>query len=443
MAFRRILPLLLILSLLLPLFPAQAGAAAVNLTVQPLSAAYSFDLPKEDFVLLSYSTPSETGKMVLYSPNGHFEGQLCLQYSHAGGQLKVTVDNMKLNTVASGKAKLPADPGAVSPKGTATGKVSGLTLNETPQGISYAFSAPGTDYLMLYVRNKQESFTFPVYPDENGEYAGSVALPLTYARTLNTVQVQSAKGKVLAEAQCRKGYEAPPAAEQQPGRLTGVTVCIDPGHQENGHLVKEPLGPGLNGSTTGTSGMAQGTTTMRKESIVVLEIAMVVRDELLRQGANVVLTRERQDQFLTNRERCDAAENGGADIMLRLHADTRADSSKMGISVYGPLHSDYAKAVAEPAEYRAMGQTLLDAMKQAVGYPLNGKYGLVTLNDQFVGNNWAKMVCFLVECGYMSNPREDYLLSCPVYQQWLAEGIAQGVYEIAVSRGWTEAEEKP
>ena len=77
-------------------------------------------------------------------------------------------------------------------------------------------------------------------------------------------------------------------------------------------------------------------------------------------------------------------------------------------------------------------------MKNAVGYPLEDKYGFVTLSDQFVGNNWAKMTCFLIEMGFMSTPREDYLLSCPVWQQWLAEGMAQGVYDIAVYRGWVE-----
>ena len=46
------------------------------------------------------------------------------------------------------------------------------------------------------------------------------------------------------------------------------------------------------------------------------------------------------------------------------------------------------------------------------------------------------MPCFLVEMGFMSNPQEDLLLSTPAYQQLLAEGMAQGVYDIALYRGW-------
>ena len=430
---------LALLLIFLPVVSAQAAAATVNLQYSDQTVHYSFDLPQENFVLLSYSAPQETGKMVLYAEDGHFEGKIDLPYSGAGGKLRVTVDKLGTErTLASGNLKLAAQPGYHAPKGKASAKVKDLELRETVDGLRYSFTAAGTDYMKLRVRNKQQTFTFPVYPDENGRYAGEIALPLTYARTLTTVQVLSGKDTVMAEAQERKGYLAPEAPEAQPGRLSGVTVCIDPGHQENGHLVSEPIGPGLTGSTTGTSGMAQGVLTQRKESIVVLEIGMALRDELLRQGATVVMTRERQDQFLTNQERCQAAADAHADMMLRLHADTRANSTKQGFSVYCPLNSDYARAVAEPKDYRAMGEMLIDDLKTRVGYALEDKYGLVTLSDQFVGNNWAQMPCFLVELGFMSTPREDYLLSCPVYQQWLAEGLAQGVYDIAVFRGLIE-----
>lgn len=222
--------------------------------------------------------------------------------------------------------------------------------------------------------------------------------------------------------------------------MSGVTVCIDAGHQENGRFVNEPIGPGLTGSTSGKGGMAQGTKTNRRESIVCLEIGMLLRDELLRQGANVVMTREDQTTFHTNIERCEIAEAGGAQIMLRLHCNNSSNRSKRGIQVYGPLNSDYAKAVADADTYREMGQKLLDAMKTRVGMTLANSTGMVRLNDNYVGNNWAKMMCFLVEMGYLSNPAEEYLLVTPVYQQWLAEGMADGVYEIAVARGWVQAQ---
>ena len=82
-----------------------------------------------------------------------------------------------------------------------------------------------------------------------------------------------------------------------------------------------------------------------------------------------------------------------------------------------------------------MGETLLDAMRTAVGYELTSKTGHVALSDNYVGNNWAKMPVFLVEMGYMSTPAEDRLMSHPVWQKWLCEGMAEGVYGIAKLRG--------
>ena len=176
-----------------------------------------------------------------------------------------------------------------------------------------------------------------------------------------------------------------------------------------------------------TGGMAQGKTTLRKESIVVLETGMKLRDLLLKEGATVVMTREVQDIFHTNIERCEIAAEAGAHIMLRLHCDTNSNTKTTGIQIYGPRNSDYAKAVASVEEYKALGQAFLDEMKTAVDYDLKDATGTVRLNDSYVGNNWAKMTCFLVEMGYMSNPEEDMKLVDPAYQELLVQGMVEGI----------------
>lgn len=431
---KRFCPLLLTLLLL---FPSAQAATAVSLTPAEKSISYSFSLPGEQFAILEYKASSESGKMVVYAPDGNFSGEISLPLSGAGGQITMTVTAMDQKKKGEAKAILPGARDYIPPSGNSHAAVKSFALFETPQGFSYSFMAPESDYLLLSYRNKQESGELPVYPvNEEGLYAGEILLPITYARTLTTVEIINDKGVVLKDDQVRKGYEAPPAPQAQEGRLSGVTVCIDAGHQENGVPVSEPLGPGLEGKTAGSGGMAQGRITLRKESIVCLEVAMALRDELIRQGATVVMTRERQDQFLTNQERCQIAADGNAHIMLRLHCDTRENAKKQGLSIYGPRNSTYAKAVADPETYAHMGNLLLNAMKDRLGYEPGEKTGFVTINDQFVGNNWAQMVCFLVEMGFLSNPEEDFLLSTPVYQQWLGEAMAQGIYEIAVYRGW-------
>ena len=84
----------LLILLLLPVIPAQA-AASISLEPGDLELKYSFYLPDERFVLLSYSAPQENGKMVLYSEDGNFEGVISLRYSQAGGKVTVTAENLR------------------------------------------------------------------------------------------------------------------------------------------------------------------------------------------------------------------------------------------------------------------------------------------------------------------------------------------------------------
>ena len=436
---RKILLLLFVLLCL----PLTALAADVQLTLTPEEYGFTYTLQAEgnEFVVLIWEGKNETGRRTLYSEDGHFEGRVELPYSGMGGKFTVTVQNLKQNRLARQSITLPQAADYVAPTGKANATVRDLTLEETAQGFRFAFTAPETDYMLLYYRSKQESAVFPVYPvDETGRYEGEVAAPLTYCRTLFTVQVRNAKGQQKDEATCRKAWEIPEMPEAREGRLSGVVVCIDPGHQENGQFVREPIGPGLSGTTVGKGGMAQGKVTLRKEDIVVLETAMILREVLMAQGATVVLTRDVQDVFHTNIERCDIAEAAGAHIMLRLHCNNSSNQNKTGIQIYSPLNSDYARAVASPEDYRLMGETLMNCMKDAVGYERKDATGTTRLNDSYVGNNWAKMACFLVEMGYMSNPGEDIKLATPEYQRMLAEGMAEGVYQIALIRGWVENE---
>ena len=432
---RKLIPLLMLLLLL----PVAALAASADMTLTPEEYGFTYTLQAEgnEFVVLIWEGKNETGRRTLYSEDGHFEGRVELPYSGMGGKFTVTVQNLKQNRLARQSITLPQAADYVAPPGKANATVRDLTLEETAQGFRFAFTAPETDYMLLYYRSKQESAVFPVYPvDDTGRYEGEVIAPLTYCRTLFTVQVRNAKGQQKDEATCRKAWEIPEMPEAREGRLSGVVVCIDPGHQENGQFVREPIGPGLSGTTVGKGGMAQGKVTLRKEDIVVLETAIILRDLLLQEGATVVMTRHAQDDFRTNIDRCNIAEEAGADILLRLHINMNDNRNKTGIQIYGPRNSDYAKAVADAATYRAMGEILLTEMKKATGLALEQKTGNVLLNDDYVGNNWAKMTCFLVEMGYMSNIGEDIKLATPEYQTMLAKGMVEGVYQIALMRGW-------
>lgn len=424
--------MLLLLLLALPLF-----AQAEGLTISPTEEGFAYDFTLTDeWVRLHYKGPNEKGIKTLYAPGGHFMGEIETRCGE-GGKYTVTVENLELKKVLKKTVSLPKKADYTAPKGKSNAAVKQLHLEETTTGFKYSFLAPGTDFMMLYFRSIQEEACFPVYPvNDEGLYEGEVVSDLTYARTLFKVQIRNQKGSQKKAGEVRKAYEAPAAPEKQEGRLSGVVVCIDPGHHENHENFREDKGPGLTGSVVNTGGMAQGKTTLRKESIVVLETGMKLRELLLKEGATVVMTREKQTDFRTNIGRCNIAEEAGAHILLRLHCNLTSNTKTTGIQVYGPRNSDYAKAVASVEEYKALGQAFLDEMKKTTGFELISKTGNVALNDNYVGNNWAKMICFLVEMGYMSNAGEDIKLATPEYQQQLAEGMVEGVYQVALMRGW-------
>ena len=426
--------LMMLFLLLLPLF-----AQAAGLTLTPTDEGFAYDFTLEDeWVRLHYKGPTEKGVKTLYAPGGHFTGGIDLR-SEAGGQYTITVENLELKFLLKETIQIPASAAYTAPRGKSNVAVKQLKLEETTTGFKYSFLAPGSDFMMLYFLTVQEEACFPVYPvNDEGLYEGEVVSDLTYARTLFKVQIRNEKGNSKREGEVRTAYEAPAAPEKQEGRLSGVVVCIDPGHQENHKGFREDKGPGLKGSVLNTGGMAQGKETLRKESIVVLETGMILRDLLLKEGATVVMTRHTQTDFRTNLDRCNIAEEAGAHILLRLHCNLTTSKKVTGIQLYGPLNSDYAKAVASEEEYKALGQAFLNEMKKATGFELIGKTGNVALNDNYVGNNWAKMLCFLVELGYMSNVGEDIKLATPEYQTQLSEGMVEGVYQVALMRGWIE-----
>ncbi len=430
---RKLLPLLMLL-LLLP--AAALAATSADFTIREMGFTYDIT-SDEEWLVLIWDGKDEDGTKLMYSPGGRFTGTVEMPHSGKGGKLILKVEDLTEKTVIREEYKLPEAKGYTAPTGEGNATIRNLVLTETPTGFRYSFTAAGTDYQYLFYRSKQESAMMLIHPSNgDGLYEGEVELPLTYARTMITVQVVNGKGIMKKEATVRKGYQAPPAPEAREGRLSGVIVCIDPGHHEDRVPVREPKGPGLEGYGTGGSGMAQGRTTMRKEDIVCLETGMVLRDLLIQEGATVVMTREVNSGSYSNMERCQVANDAGAHIMLRLHCDTSANRKKQGLSIYAPLNSEYAQAVCSKDEYRRLGSILLDEIKIAGGYELSDKTGFVTLGDQFIGNNWAKMLCFLVEMGFMSNPEEDLKMASPEYQRILSQGMVEGVYKIALERGW-------
>lgn len=298
--------------------------------------------------------------------------------------------------------------------------------------VELTFSVKDTEKVVVHYTNSLEKGKLEL-SSADGHFSGTLSLPATYPGNNVAVTVKTPRGKeLLKKTYVQTALEVIPLEEKAAsGRLSGVTVCVDPGHQGVAIGLKEPMGPGLSGYHHTTNGQAQGVYTRRYESVVVLEVGQKLRNALLREGADVVMTREDQQTPVSNVRRAEIANEAGADLFIRLHCDANKNKKNRGISVFMPLSSTYAKQVADTETYRTYGDALLAAMLEKTGVAK----GFVRQNNNYVASNWAKMPAFLVEMGYMSNEEDDKLLSDPVFQENIIAGMVEGLIQVAQLRG--------
>ena len=208
-----------------------------------------------------------------------------------------------------------------------------------------------------------------------------------------------------------------PAETPVPGRLSGLKIGIDPGHQEKGNSEKEAVSPGSKEKKPKVASGTRGRSTKIPEYVTTLEISMALRDALVAEGAEVLMTRETHDVNISNQERAIMMNEWGADLVLRIHCDGSTKKSANGIGLF------VNKSYPISKDSKAAAEAILPRMVEATG----AKKRAVYERDSYTGLNWSEVPCILVECGYLTNPDEDVKLNDPDYQQRLAEGMVEGI----------------
>ncbi|HDX9670087.1 TPA: N-acetylmuramoyl-L-alanine amidase [Bacillus cereus] len=206
-------------------------------------------------------------------------------------------------------------------------------------------------------------------------------------------------------------------------------VVIDPGHQQKANLNLEPVGPG---ATTQKYKVTDGTTgivTKKREAVLVLEMAFVLKEKLEAKGIQVLMTRTSQDVDMSNKERATFANDHKADLFLRLHADGSENPNQSGFAVLTPAEgSPYTKEIY--AESLQISQTIVNKMRENQQVKVNG----IKFRDDLSGFNWSKVPGVLLELGFMSNPEEDKKLSDPQYVNSLLQSVTDSVDEYRKSK---------
>ena len=201
-------------------------------------------------------------------------------------------------------------------------------------------------------------------------------------------------------------------------------VAIDAGHQLKGNYETEPIGPGSTTYKTKVSSGTQGTYTKVPEYKLTLAVAKKIKKELISRGYEVIMIREKNDVNLSNKERAEIANESGADIFIRIHADGVSDSSVNGASTLYPSKKNPYVSNLSQSSYN-LSKNIVDSLCKSTGAKNRGAIA----RDDMSGINWSTIPVTIIEMGFMTNKKEDKLMQTATYQNKLAQGICNGIDE--------------
>lgn len=185
------------------------------------------------------------------------------------------------------------------------------------------------------------------------------------------------------------------------------TVVVDPGHG------------GMDPGKIGINDV--------EEKEINLEISLMLRDKLEKQGIQVVMTRETDqglyDEDSSNKKvqdlqrRVELIHEEQPVCVVSIHQNSYPDASVKGAQVFYYEDSTEGKKLAEELQNALIAQVDPENHRQAKG---NTTYYLLERTDV------PLVIC---ECGFLSNPEEAELLTDQAYQETLTDAIVSGILE--------------
>jgi N-acetylmuramoyl-L-alanine amidase len=202
----------------------------------------------------------------------------------------------------------------------------------------------------------------------------------------------------------------------------GPVVVIDPGHDARANLATEPIGPGSSTRKIKDGGGTHGVVTGIREPDLTLDVSLRLRRLLRAAGIRVVMTRSQTSgASMGNIARARIANDAGAALFLRVHADGASSASARGTHTLTPaLRRGWTDDVY--ASSRRAATLVQTELVRALGFPSRG----IQERSDFTGFNWADVPVILVEMGFMTNPTEDRALARPAVRQRAALGLCRG-----------------
>lgn len=203
----------------------------------------------------------------------------------------------------------------------------------------------------------------------------------------------------------------------------GYLVVIDAGHQKKGNPALEPIGPGAKQKKAKVSSGATGNYTRIPEYKLTLKMAKKLEKELKARGYQVKMVRTKHNVNISNSKRAAVANNAGADVFIRVHANSSGSTSVSGALTISPTKNNkYCKKIYKKCS--SLSKCVLTEFCKATGAKSRG----VMYTDTMSGINWSKVPVTIMEMGFLSNKKEDKKMNkSAAYQNKMTKGMANGI----------------
>ena len=199
-------------------------------------------------------------------------------------------------------------------------------------------------------------------------------------------------------------------------------VVLDSGHDLRANPATEPIGPGSSTRKIKDGGGTRGVVSGLAEAELNMRVALRLRPLLEAAGIRVVMSRTTTaGTSIGNVARARIANEAGAALFLRIHADGSTDPSARGTHTLYPAHRRGWTDDVYVASKRA-AKIVQAELVRSLAFPDRG----LRERSDFTGFNWADVPVILVEMGFMTNPTEDRRLASTPYQRRAALGLCRG-----------------
>jgi len=171
----------------------------------------------------------------------------------------------------------------------------------------------------------------------------------------------------------------------------------------------------------GFDGGATGRITKVKEDGLNLAVAKKLQELCAQSGYTVVMTRENENALGSTkhddmRMRKNIIEESCADVVISIHMNKYGDAAVLGPQVFYYHSSEDGQMLASCIQDKLNTQLMPQRMRAHKP------------EDYFILRTGGAP-CVIVECGFLSNEREERLLQTDEYQQKCAEAIMTGLLQ--------------